>query len=529
MQRVQTDVLVIGSGVAGLYAALKLSELAQVMLVTKSAWHQSNSSQAQGGIAVAVGDGDSAAAHVQDTLRSGCGLNNREAVEVLAAYSFSVLDDLLRLGVPFDTDLAGRLELGREGFHSFPRVIHAGGDATGASIVHTLMQCVQAEENISVYEQTFVEQLVADGARCLGALLFTQGKHVLVQADAVILATGGCGQLYRETTNTLFSTGDGMAVASEAGAELVDMEFVQFHPTALAVPVHPKPLISEAVRGEGAVLVNGQGEPFMVQYHAWADLAPRDVVARAIFDQQQKGQRVYLDTTRLGSVFERRFPTIYRRCRELGFDPVTQPLPVTPAAHFIMGGVWTDEWGRTALDGLYACGEVACTGVHGANRLASNSLLEALVFANRIAEALREDINRMAAATAVMDVQPRFTDRHYALSARELMNHQATRELQEMMWADAGLVRTASGLNRLEAKLHEWESAWAHHHPVWWHMVRVAQAITRSALARTESRGAHYRADYPDEREEWRHIRTKWRRSTHECSPVTGTVETSVN
>ncbi|MDQ0340147.1 L-aspartate oxidase [Caldalkalibacillus uzonensis] len=527
MKSYQTDVLVIGSGIAGLYAALQHSEYARVMLVTKSAWPESNSSQAQGGIAVAIGEGDSAEAHVEDTLRCGCGINDREALNVLMTYSFMVLEDLCRLGVPFDADEAGQLKLGREGFHSFPRIIHAGGDATGAAIVNTLMQRVREEPQISIYEEAFVEQLVVDGNRCVGAILFARGEHILVQSAAVVLAAGGCGQLYKETTNSLFSTGDGMALACEAGADLADMEFVQFHPTALAVPVHPKPLVSEAVRGEGGVLINDDGYAFMPEYHPWGDLAPRDVVARAIFDQQQKGQHVYLDTPRLGPVFGERFPTIYRRCLQLGFDPVKQPLPVTPAAHFIMGGVWTDEWGLTSLDGLYACGEVACTGVHGANRLASNSLLEGLVFAKRIKEALQRDMVRRPANMTARDVVPRFTAQHYAFSFEQLISHQATRRLQQLMWEAAGLVRTESGLRRLEATLRQWEAIWAHHHPVWTNMARVALAITRAALERTESRGAHFRADYPYEQEVWQHKRTRWRRGKDESSLVGGTIETS--
>ncbi|HEX2705939.1 MAG TPA: L-aspartate oxidase, partial [Candidatus Lustribacter sp.] len=396
------DVIVVGSGIAGLSIALQIRErVERVLLVTKTVLSAGSTAWAQGGIAAALAPGDSAEDHLRDTLVAGAGLCDIEAVRALVGEGPARVRQLAALGARFDRDASGELSLAREGGHHRDRILHAGGDATGKEISRALIAAldhVRDDPGIEVIEHALVVDLLQDDAgRVCGVTLHVLGEGQIdgvgaAHARAVVLATGGLGQVYTATTNPAVATGDGLAAALRAGAVLADLEFIQFHPTVLWLGegAHgQQPLISEAVRGEGAVLVDAAGVRFMKGVHELADLAPRDVVARAIVARmrQQGVDHVYLDCRHLGrELLQARFPSIMARCRELGFDPATTPLPVAPAQHYASGGIWTDLEGRSCLNGLYACGEVSCTGVHGANRLASNSLLEGLVFAHRIAD-----------------------------------------------------------------------------------------------------------------------------------------------
>lgn len=523
------DVLVVGSGIAGLYTALKLSDQAHVFLVTKSELKDSNSSKAQGGIAVAVDEEDSPQKHFQDTIVCGVGLSDPLAVRLITEKSKDILKDLITMGVLFDQTQDQRLALGKEGFHSMSRIVHAGGDSTGKVMVDTLVRKVKDQKNITIWEHAFVENLITVENICYGAVFFHKGTHIAVRSQAVVLANGGGGQLYTETTNVLPITGDGFALAYRAGAELADMEFVQFHPTALATDDHPKPLISEAVRGAGAVLVDERGRAFMQDYHSWGDLAPRDVVSRAIFEEMNQGRTVYLDVTAIGQGFPERFPQIYRSCIERGIDPVREWIPVTPAVHFMMGGVQTDLEGKTSVAGLYACGETACTGVHGANRLASNSLLEGFVFGAQIAQSIKTEKSKaeflqLEDASSyrgnLKHLQVKYTAAHYVRSELDILAHPNTHKLKEHMWQYAGIVRHEQGLTHLLIQLERWQQTWAKEHPVWENMCTTATAIVQAALSRTESRGGHYRSDYPETENRWEHKRTHWRKG-HEHHLVT--------
>ncbi len=483
-------VVVVGTGIAGLIAALEASRNHSVTLVTKAELSESNTKYAQGGIAVAMFPDDSIASHIQDTLRAGAGLNDLHAVEVLCAEGPQRIRDLIALGVDFDKE-NGELARGHEAAHSHRRVIHAGGDATGLEIELALVRSVRRVA-VDVHEHTFMQDLVvADGAAVGVDLVLADGSSRRVDADFVILASGGAGQLYQYTTNPTVTTGDGVAAALRAGAAISDVEFYQFHPTSLAVPGNP--LVSEAVRGEGAVLLDVDGKRFMFDVHPDGELAPRDVVARGIATQMaaQGGAPVMLDATALGSEFlAERFPGITKVTREHGFDWGTQPIPVTPAAHYWMGGVRTDDSGRTSLRGLLAVGEVSCTGVHGANRLASNSLLESLVFAWRAAAALDAPWIELEVeveadpASAVLEGETTVVDRA---------------ALQKLMWDAAGLYRSATDLTAAAATLAGWrasgDSVAAREDG---NLLDLARLVVHAALAREESRGAHYRVDFPE-------------------------------
>src|SRR5690349_23477055 len=382
--RLRTRYLVVGSGIAGLHTAWRASQHGDVLLLTKRSLFDSATAYAQGGIAAALGAGDSPTLHRRDTLAAGAALCDAAAVQVLVEEGPARVRELQTAGAEFDLDPSGELKLGREAAHSTNRIVHAHGDQTGAEVARTLIERVRASKRIRVLERARVLDLVVARGAAAGVRASIAGKAVEIIADATVFATGGCGQVYRYTTNPMVATGDGYAIAHRAGVTLADMEFVQFHPTALDTPENPLALISEAVRGEGAILVNEKGVRFMLKEHRDAELAPRDIVSRAIY-REQKRSRVFLDARKLGRAFTKRFPGIFALCSARGIDPRKDLIPVTPAAHYMMGGIVTDLAGRSSMPRLYAAGEVARTGVHGANRLASNSLLEGLVFAERVA------------------------------------------------------------------------------------------------------------------------------------------------
>ncbi len=499
-------VIVVGSGVAGLVAALELARAHTVTLVTKSKLSESNTRYAQGGIAAVMTAEDSVSEHISDTLRAGAGLCRPEAVEILCAEGPARVRDLIALGVGFDRK-HGVLDQGREAAHSRARVLHAGGDATGLAIETALVTAVRDAE-IAVLEHTFAVDLLLNGDRVRGLeVLDAAGRMLTLNAEAVVLASGGAGHLYPYTTNPTVATGDGVALALRAGAQLADVEFYQFHPTALSASGGF--LISEAVRGDGAVLRASDGSRFMQAVHPDAELAPRDVVARGIAEQmaRQGGQPVLLDATALGSEFlARRFPTINAACLRAGLDWGRTPIPVAPAAHYWMGGVRTDIWGRSSLPGLFAVGEVACTGVHGANRLASNSLLESLVFAWRAANLLVEEgpdaVRRWPsledAGGVHLDLETRINRASEPLPSRSA--------LQQLMWESAGIVRSADALATATSLLDSWTlSPESIHERETANLLLLARAVIAAATERRESRGAHSRLDFPEPDEAQRH------------------------
>ncbi|MFI8102545.1 L-aspartate oxidase [Streptomyces sp. NPDC086023] len=509
---IEADVVVVGSGVAGLTAALRCAAAGRrTVVVTKARLDDGSTRWAQGGIAAALGEGDTPEQHLDDTLVAGAGLCDEEAVRVLVTEGPDAVRRLIATGAVFDTsEETGEIELTREGGHHRRRIAHAGGDATGAEISRALVEAVHAS-GIETVENALVLDLLQDAAgRTAGVTLHVmgEGQHDgvgAVHAPAVILATGGMGQVFSATTNPSVSTGDGVALALRAGAEVSDLEFVQFHPTVLFLGPDAEgqqPLVSEAVRGEGAHLVDADGVRFMVGQHELAELAPRDIVAKGIMRrmQEQGAQHMYLDARHFGAeMWEQRFPTILAACRSHGIDPVTRPIPVAPAAHYASGGVRTDLRGRTTVPGLYACGEVACTGVHGANRLASNSLLEGLVFAERIAE----DIASSAPTSAGPGIP--------VPSTGPLLPGDARFEVQRIMTEGAGVLRSAESLrdaaDALESlycrALNELETHGKTAEPgtdTWeaTNLMCVARVLVAAAQRREETRGCHWREDHPD-------------------------------
>jgi L-aspartate oxidase len=504
--RIRTRFLVIGSGVAGLHAAWRASAHGPVTVLTKRTLFDSATAYAQGGIAAALGAGDSPDLHRQDTLAAGAALCDAAAVQVLVEEGPARVRELQAAGARFDLEPDGDFKLGKEAAHSRHRIVHAHGDQTGAEVARTLVAKVRESPNIQVVEMARVLDLLLledeDGVQCTGVRASIAGRAVEIVADATVLATGGCGQIYRYTTNPQVATGDGFAIAHRAGARLADMEFVQFHPTALDTPENPLALISEAVRGEGAVLLNGRGQRFMPKRHRLAELAPRDVVAREIFREQQQYGTVLLDATKLGAEFGARFPGILAICRARGIDPVHEPIPVTPAAHYMMGGVMTDLAGRSSIARLYAVGEVARTGVHGANRLASNSLLEGLVFAERVARDMVQTPQDLPVPDPTAWEVPALDDRGAAQVAAD--------EIRELMWAHASIARTAPGLRRCLAALQQIGERLPPGATEERNLHTTATLVTEASLLRKESRGGHFRSDFPKTRRKWQGKHITW-------------------
>lgn len=495
MKVLKTDVIIIGSGLAGLIVAEQLSNTLNVIVLTKSKFGYSNSEKAQGGIAAAMADDDSSLEHAKDTLVAGNGHNDKEMVELLVKKAPTAIEKLMSLGVSFDMTSDAKLDFGKEGGHHRRRIVHAGGDATGHSIMSAIKK--QVEKKIKIFEQFMVyDALVEDGA-CIGVYGRNEdNEYVSVFAAATVIATGGAGQIYEVTSNSEDATGDGLALAYRAGARLTDMEFIQFHPTMLVQNGQALGLISEAVRGEGAILLDHNSQPFMAQLHPLADLAPRDIVAKAIFDKLAEGP-VHLDISAVHD-FEQRFPTITALCKNANIRIETNKLEVAPGAHFFMGGIVANKRGETDVKRLFVVGEAACTGVHGANRLASNSLLECVVFATELGEQLLTQHST--------DSFHKQIDLHYEQMMPQI-SLPTKKELQSIMSSHVGIVRTK---NRLEQAL-DWlvnyrhvisskrNAQWSKAEMTLVNMLTVSQLVASSALMRTESRGGHVREDYPVE------------------------------
>jgi L-aspartate oxidase len=497
VERIRTGVLVVGSGVAGLHTAWRASQHVDVLLLTKRSLFDSATSYAQGGIAAALGAGDSPELHRRDTLAAGAALCDAAAVQVLVQEGPARVRELHSAGADFDLEPdTGRFLLGREAAHSRKRIVHAHGDQTGAEVARTLIHRVRRSRRIRVLEKTRVLDIIVHRGACAGVRASVAGRATDIIADVTVLATGGGGQVYRYTTNPVVATGDGYAIAHRAGVTLSDMEFVQFHPTALDTPENPLALVSEAVRGEGATLVNERGVRFMKKTHRLAELAPRDIVSRAIARQQRAGHRVFLDARKLSRTFARRFPGILAICQARGIDPRRDLVPVTPAAHYMMGGIVTDLCGRSSMARLYAVGEVSRTGVHGANRLASNSLLEGLVFAERVARDVMGQKPLSSLPRAGRWSVPILRDRGAAQVAADT--------IREIMWRDAGVIRTAAGLQSARKQLQEIEKRLPVGATEEVNLVQTAQLIVEGALRRKESRGGHYRSDFPRAKSAWR-------------------------
>lgn len=504
------DYIIVGSGIAGLYTALLAEKQGSVLIITKGSIEDCNTRHAQGGIAAAISKNDSADLHFKDTIAAGDGLCDEEAVRILVTEAPDRIADLVNLGVPFDT-LDGEIALTMEAAHSIPRILHAGGDATGEHIEVTLSNRVRSSK-IQVLEDCLATEILVEKGETKGvnALDCRTGSTMQFECRFLILATGGAGQLYKFNTNSDIATGDGIALAYKAGAEIIDMEFFQFHPTALRLPGVTPFLISEAVRGEGGILRNVEGYRFMPDYTPDGDLAPRDIVARSTLYEMKKtgSDRVFIDVTHLSPrTVTTRFPHIYRFCLDHGLDVTRGLVPVAPAAHYMMGGIKTDSWGETNIAGLFACGETACTGVHGANRLASNSMLEVIVFSKRVMEKSKRGVKAKATASKGTEVR-------HSLSQRQVSKAVPTPSLsgvQQLHWDKVGIIRDKESLTVAADTLAAWQGALPPptDRPSYElnNMVLTGRLVAEAALLREESRGAHFRSDFPQGSPRWqRHI-----------------------
>ncbi len=500
------DYIIIGSGIAGLYIALLAAERGSVLVLTKGNIDDCNTRYAQGGIAVAMGKDDSPELHFKDTLAAGDGLSDAGAVRILTDEAADCIADLITFGVPFDT-MDGEITLTREAAHSVSRIMHAGGDATGEHIEVTLSRRVRST-SIKVLENCLASEIMVRNGRVEGirALDCRTGSVEEYGCRSLILATGGAGRLFKYTNNSEVVTGDGIAVAFRAGAEISDIEFFQFHPTVLRLPGVAPFLISEAVRGEGGILRNVEGRRFMPDYVAEAEMAPRDVAARSIVYEMQKthSDRVFLDVTHMEPrLVTTRFPQIYRFCREHGLDITRGLIPVAPAAHYLMGGVKVNNWGETNIRGLFAAGETACTGVHGANRLASNSLLESVVFGKRVVQATEKAACEESMVPSPVD-DPHCLPDHEPFSTTSPLN---LPNLQSLMWDKVGIIRSGKDLEDAARTLAAWENGLPEpgDRPSYElnNLVLCARLMTEAALIRKESRGAHFRTDFPQTLPEW--------------------------
>ncbi len=492
-------IVIIGGGLAGLFCALKLAPRAVTVLAAAPIGVGASSTWAQAGIAAAVGPGDTIDSHVNDTIIAGDGIVDEKIIRTMATEASDRIHDLLEYGVPFDRDLEGKLAVSREAAHSESRIVRVKGDMAGRAIMQALVKTVEQTPSIRVLEGYVVEQLMLEDGRVVGVAARSEAgaseELHYVEGSNVVMATGGVGHLYQVTTNPTEARGGGIGMAARAGARLADMEFVQFHPTAINVGKDPAPLATEALRGHGATLHNSAGERFMVPLHKDAELAPRDVVARGIFAEVKAGRGAFLDCRTAVHDFAAEFPTVYSYCKEYGIDPVTDMIPVIPAAHYFMGGIWTDINGRSSIPGFWACGECTSTGAHGANRLASNSLLEAVVFSARIADALKTEIS--AEPSNGWSKGSIETDEH-TINA----DHPNMTRLRKVMSKHLGVLRDEAGMSEALRTILELEEQ--SHSQRFTNVVTTAKLIAVSALNRLESRGGHARTDYPDEDPAWK-------------------------
>lgn len=500
------DYIIVGSGIAGLYTALLAKELGSVLILTKGSIEDCNTKYAQGGIAAPLGKNDSPELHFRDTISAGDGLCDVEAVRILTNEATDRVADLIKYGVPFDTQ-DGEIALTREAAHSLPRIVHAGGDATGEHIEKALTNQVQ-NSSIRVIEHCLATEIITDKGKVQGMKTLNCNTGLIKEYGCkfIILATGGAGQLFQFTTNSDVATGDGNALAFQAGAEVIDMEFFQFHPTAIRLPNVTPFLISEAVRGEGGVLRDVNSYAFMSDYATDADLAPRDIVARSILHQMRKtsATHVFLDVTHIPSRrVAARFPHIYRFCLDNGLDITKHPIPVAPAAHYFMGGIKVNTWGETNIKGLFAAGETACTGVHGANRLASNSLLEVVVFSKRIIEKTKSPDSNTQTGDFIKT-------EHHSLIERDIpakVPAMSVSNLQLLLWDKVGILRSGEKMLDASKILHAWYTSLPKPKDrssyELQNLIINARLMTEAGLVREESRGAHYRIDYPKQSSEW--------------------------